>query len=97
LNKSTGYPGCSDFSAEKISLDLKNGDRFIIFSGSLPRLKNNNARELGLAGIIRYIENCKLTRGELIDSLLAYAYNYTGRVERRKDLSVVSFTISGKG
>lgn len=95
LNKSSGYPGCKNFSAEKIHLDLEDGDKFIIFSGSLPQLKNTDARELGLSGIIKYIEKSSCTRGALIDSLLDYAYNYTGGVERRKDLSVVSFMING--
>lgn len=95
LDKTKGYPGCSEFSAAKITLNLKPGDKFIVFSGSLPRLKNTDARELGLPGIMRYIEKSNCTGGELIESLLDFAYKYTGGVERRNDLSVVSFTVNG--
>jgi sigma-B regulation protein RsbU (phosphoserine phosphatase) len=97
LNKSTGNPGCGNFSAKKVTLNLHAGDKLLVFSGSLPRLKNNDARELGLSGIIRYVLKNDLGCGELIDSLLDYAYNYTGGVERRKDLSVVSFMVGNKG
>lgn len=93
LNRSRGFIGGKGFSAGKVSLKLNHGDRFIVFSSSLPELKNSDGKQLGLSGIIRFIEKKSGTQREVIDSLLDYAYNYTGRVERRKDLSVVSFSI----
>jgi sigma-B regulation protein RsbU (phosphoserine phosphatase) len=91
--RSTGSLGKSDFTAGKVDLKLYEDDTFIVFSSSLPELKSVNGRQLGLPGVIRFIEKRTGSQGELIDSLLDYAYSYTGEVERRKDLSVVSFTI----
>jgi len=91
--RSSGYLGSGDFTAGKIDLNLYPGDSFIIFSSSLPELSNTDGKQLGLSGIIRYIEKRTGNQGELIDSLLDYAYSFAGEAERRKDLSVVSFTI----
>ena len=93
LKRSSGCLGSSDFIAGKVDLELKSGDSFIVFSRSLPELKNAEGKHLGLSGIIRFIDKRTANQGKLIDSLLEYAYSYTGGVERRKDLSVVSFTI----
>ena len=93
IKRSTGSLGKSDFAAGKVDLQLYKDDNFIVFSSSLPELKSVNGRQLGLPGVIRFIEKRTGTQGDLIDSLLDYAYSYTGEVERRKDLSVVSFTI----
>lgn len=91
--RSCGYPGSENFIAGKVELDLKCGDSFTVFSSSLPELKNNDGAQLGLSGIVRFIEKRSGSRGEIVDSLLDYAYNYIGGAERRKDLSVVSFTV----
>jgi len=93
LKRSSGYIGSSNFTAGKVTLDLLHGDRIIVFSSSLPDLKNVDGKRLGLSGIIRFIEKRAASQGEIIDSLLEYAYSFAGGVERRKDLSVVSFTI----
>jgi len=93
LNRSSGYIGGGSFIAGKVDLNLHSGDRVIVFSSSLPELRNPDGKQLGLSGIIRFIEKKSGTQKEVIDSLLDYAYSYTGGVERRKDLSVVSFTI----
>lgn len=91
--RSCGYPGSENFTARKVELDLLQNDSFVVFSSSLPELRNTDGKPLGLAGIVRFIEKMTGNRGEIIDSLLSHAYNYMGGVERRKDLSVVSFTI----
>jgi len=91
--RSAGYLGTGDFAAGKVEMQMLAGDSFIVFSSSLPELINSDGKQLGLPGIIRFIEKKTGTQGEIIDSLLDYAYNFAGRVERRKDLSVVSFTI----
>lgn len=91
--RSSGFLGSCDFTAGKVDLSLRKGDSFIVFSSSLPELRSTAGKQLGLSGIIRYIEKRSGTQGELIDSLLGYAYDYTGGVEKRKDLSVVSFMI----
>lgn len=91
--RSSGYLGNRNFIAGKVELDLYKGDSFIVFSSSLPELKSTEGKSLGLSGIINYIEKRSGSQGEIIDSLLDYAYSFAGGVERRKDLSVVSFTV----
>ncbi len=93
LKRSTGFLGSTDFIAGKVDINLLAGDSFIVFSSSLPELRNTDGKQLGLTGIVNFIEKKSGTRGELIDSLLEYAYSFAGGVERRKDLSVVSFKI----
>ena len=93
LKRSCGYPGSENFTAGKVELDLHHHDSFVVFSSSLPELRNTGGKPLGLSGIVRFIEKRTGSRGEIVDSLLDHAYNYTGGVERRKDLSVVSFTV----
>jgi len=91
--RSSGCLGSDNFIAGNVDLNLYAGDSFIVFSNSLPELRNIDGKRLGLSGIIRFIEKREAAQGEIIDSLLNYAYSFTGGVERRKDLSVVSFTI----
>ncbi len=93
LKRSTGFVGNGNFVAGKVDLNLQSGDSLIVFSSSLPELRNIDGKLLGLSGIIRFIEKKPGKPGEVIDSLLKYAYSYAGGVERRKDLSVVSFNI----
>ncbi len=92
-NHFRGSLGSSDFFADNVKIQLRESDRIIVFSSSLPGLKNSDGKQLGVSGITRFIEKKSVSQGEIIDSLLDYAYTFAGGVERRKDLSVVSFTI----
>lgn len=96
LRFSNHFRGClgrSDFFADKVKFQLQKGDNLIVFSSSLPELRNTDGKRLGLAGITKFIEKSGVLQSDVIDSLLDYAYSFAGGVERRKDLSVVSFII----
>lgn len=93
IKRSCGYPGGENFTAGKVELDLYSNDSFVVFSSSLPELRNTDGKSLGLSGVVRFIEKRTGSRGEIVDSLLDHAYNYIGGSERRKDLSVVSFAV----
>jgi sigma-B regulation protein RsbU (phosphoserine phosphatase) len=92
-DRSRGHLGAMDFSAGRVSLDLQADDKIVVFSSSLQELRNIDGKQLGLSGVVRFLEKSSGTQGEVIDSLLDYAYGFAGGVERRKDLSVVSFAV----
>jgi len=71
---------------------IKN-DLFVVLAGGITELKNSHGKELGLQGVIRFLEKCEAEPENVIESLINFADNYTGGSERRKDLSIVSFMV----
>ncbi len=92
-DRAGGFIGGSNFFVTNINFNLKKGDRFVVFSGGMTELKNPDGRELGLQGIMRFLEKKEEAPDEIIESLIKFADNYTGGTERRKDLSIVSFMV----
>jgi sigma-B regulation protein RsbU (phosphoserine phosphatase) len=92
-DRAGGALGCNRFFASNINFKLEKNDLFIVFTGGITELKNSDGRELGLQGIIRFLEKSTGEPETVIESLIKYADNYTGSAERRKDLSIVSFMI----
>jgi sigma-B regulation protein RsbU (phosphoserine phosphatase) len=92
-DRSSGYVGDEDFYAVPVSIKLIPGDRFVVLSRSLPEIKSRNGRTLGLSGIMSFLENEKGESCDIIDSLLDYVNNYTGKLERSRDVSVVAFSL----
>jgi sigma-B regulation protein RsbU (phosphoserine phosphatase) len=91
--KSHGKIGEDNFMVNDINLRLRHGDIFTIFSHSLPEVKNAHGKHLGKKRVISFFEKKNTPRGEVIDSLLNYVDEYTGGVDKRKDISVLSFVI----
>lgn len=96
-DRSCGYVGDDDFFAAPISIPLKEGDRFIVLSKSLPESKNRFGRAIGLAGIMSYLEQEKGESFDIIDSLMDYINDFTGNLERNRDMSLVAFSLKKKG
>ena len=94
--KSQGNIGEDNFKVSDINFPLFSGDIFTIFSSSLPEVKNIHGKQLSQKRIINFFEKKDTGRGEVIDSLLDYVSEYTGGVERRKDISVLSFVIKDR-
>ncbi|MCL2156360.1 MAG: GAF domain-containing protein [Leptospirales bacterium] len=94
--KSHGNIGEDNFKVSDINFPLFSGDIFTIFSSSLPEVKNIHGKQLSQTRIISFFEQKDTGRGEVIDSLLDYVREYTGGVERRKDISVLSFVIKDR-
>lgn len=92
-HRSRGYVGDEGFQAASVVMQLKPGDKFIVLSKSLPEIKNRQGRVLGLAGIMSFLEKEKGEAWDMIDSLLEYVHNYTGKLERSRDVSVVAFSL----
>jgi len=92
-DRAGGGLGCNKFFATNIDFSLEKKDLFVVLSGGITELKNSNGRELGLQGIIRFLEKNAGEPDIVIESLIKYADNYTGCAERRKDLSIVAFMV----
>lgn len=92
-DRTAGYLGERGFFASNINFNLEKNDCFVVFSGGLTELKNPEGREFGLHGVIRFLEKSECEPGDIIESLIRFADNYTGGSERRKDLSIVSFMV----
>lgn len=92
-NRSRGYVGDENFYSSPVVIRLKPEDRFIVLSRSLPEIKNRQGRVLGLAGIMGFLEKEKGEACDNIDSLLDYVHNYTGKLERTRDVSVAAFSL----
>ena len=91
--KSHGNIGNDNFIISDIALSIRHGDIYTIFSNSLPEVKNIHGKRLGKQKVVSFFEKKDAARGDVIDSLLDYVNEYTGAVERRKDISVLSFVI----
>ena len=96
-DRSGGYVGDDDFFASPVSIPLKEGDRFVILSRSLPESKNRFGKSIGLSGIMNYLEKERGEAFDIIDSLLDYLHDYTGKLERNRDMSLVAFSLKKKG
>lgn len=92
-DRTEGCLGDEKFYASNINFNLKSGDRFVVCSGGITELKNSDGKQMGLQGIIRFLEKCDGEPEDIIESLIKFAENYTGGTERRKDLSIVSFMV----
>jgi len=88
-----GNIGEDNFMVSDIDLPLLSGDIFTIFSNSLREVKNIHGKRLGQRKVISFFEKKDASRGEVIDSLLKYVGEYAGGVDKRKDISVLSFVI----
>lgn len=88
-----GSLGCRNFFASNINFTLEKNDLFVVLAGGITELKNAEGRELGLQGVIRFLEKVPGDPETVIESLLKFADNYTGGTERRKDLTIVSFMV----
>ena len=92
-DKSRSGVGRSDFRSESIRIPFRPGDRFVIISGSIRELKNSDGKKMGLSRIARFLESCKGDASLTIDSILSFTENYTGGFDRRKDMSVLAFSL----
>jgi len=92
-DRTGGSVGGTNFFATNINFKLEQRDLFVIFTGGITELKNKDGKELGLQGVIRFLENHDAEPEILIESLIKFADNYTGGTERRKDISIVSFMV----
>lgn len=92
-DRTGGYLGGNSFFASNINFNLEKNDCFVVFSGGITELKNPDGRELGLHGVVRFLENSEGEPEDIIESLIQFADDYTGGTERRKDLSIVSFMV----
>lgn len=92
-DRAGGELGSRRFFASNINFSLEKNDLFVVLAGGITELKNSDGRELGLQGVIRFLEKTAGEPDMIIESLIKYADNYTGGTERRKDLSIVSFMV----
>lgn len=92
-DRSAGSIGNELFFASNINFSLRKGDLFLVLSGGVIELKNPDGKELGLQGVIRFLEKGQGEPEAVIESLIMYSDKYTGGTERRKDLSIVSFMV----
>lgn len=92
-DRTGGYLGSDMFFASNINFKLEPRDRFMVISNGITDLKNPDGKELGLQGVIRFLEKQEGNPDEIVESLIKFCDNYTSGTERRKDLSIVSFMV----
>ena len=88
-----GNIGEDNFKVSDIDFPMNRGDIFSIFSNSLREVKNTHGKRVSQKKLLSFFEKGNTTRGEVIDSLLKYVNEYAGSVEKRKDISILSFVI----
>ncbi len=92
-DRSGGYVGDENFHISPVIIELKPEDRFIVLSGSLPKMKNRQGRDIGLAGIMGFLEKEKGEASGDINGLLDYVHDYTGKLDWTRDVSVAAFSV----
>ncbi len=79
---------------QKIIVNLKPGDFFIILTDGILKVKNRSSQQLGLKRIMKFLQNEFQDPQQLIESLLDYAQNYSNDVGLRNDVSIITIKVS---
>ena len=88
--RTMGY-GMRDMEdVKQVSLRLKDGDSFVVISDSIVNFKNRNGKTMGLKKIMKFLESPFPGPAEMIESLIAYADDFSSGHERREDVSIIA-------
>jgi len=76
-------------ASRNVSVKLKKGDAFVIISDGLINVKNRAGQLLGLSRVMKRLEAGFESTGGAIDSLLALMEDFSEKLERREDVSII--------
>ncbi len=82
---------------KKVRVHLRSGDVFVIITDGLIARKNRNGIQLGLKRIMDFLGSASGNAVEIVDALLAFADDFTGKLEAKEDISVIALKIHGVG
>ncbi|HSV97688.1 MAG TPA: SpoIIE family protein phosphatase [Spirochaetota bacterium] len=78
-------------ATRNVSVKLKPGDSFVIISDGLINVKNRAGQLLGLNRVMKRLEASFDSPEAIIDSLLGLTEEFTERLQRREDISIIVF------
>ena len=79
---------------KRVRVELREGDYFVIVTDGLISQKNRNGIQFGLKRIMDFLGGSFSSPDEMIGSLLSHVDDFTGRLEKKEDISIIAFTIS---
>ena len=85
----------TDLPPQKINVQLRPGDFFIILTDGIVNLKNRGAQNLGLKRIMDHLSGSFNSPAEIIDSLNKLADDFLDGLEKREDISIIAIKIEG--
>lgn len=78
-------------ASKNVSVKLKKGDIFVIISDGLINVKNRTGQLLGLNRVMKRLEGSFESPDAVIESLLSLMNEFTEKLERREDVSIIVF------
>ncbi len=75
--------------AKSVSVSLRSGDLFVIFSDGILRVRNRTGKQLGLKKLMVFLEQSFSPATDIIGSLLKFAGDFTDGIGIREDISII--------
>jgi phosphoserine phosphatase RsbU/P len=76
-----------------VSVSLQPGDLFVIFSDGIIRIRNRMGKQLGLKHMMKFIERRFSESEDIIDSIIRFAAEYSGKTGTKEDISVITLRV----
>ncbi len=78
---------------QKVRLELRSGDYFVIITDGLVNIKNRNGNQLGLRRVMEFLgKNCQSPE-YIVSSLIGLADDFTGGIEMKEDITIIAIKI----
>lgn len=78
---------------KKVKINFKKGDGFVIVTDGLIARKNRKGIQLGLKRVMDFLSETSGTAESIVDSLFAFADEFTEGIEAKEDVSVIALKI----
>ena len=79
--------------AKSVSVSLRPGDLFAIFSDGILRVRNRTGKQLGLKKVMGFLERPFSSSEDIIEGLLGFAGDFAEGVGIREDISIILLRI----
>jgi len=85
-----------DGHLNKVRVNLKKDDFFVIITDGIINIKNRSGHILGLKNIMKRIEKHHESPQELIEDVLSLADEFSGGLGKREDISIIALKVIGE-
>ncbi|MBN2159259.1 MAG: SpoIIE family protein phosphatase [Spirochaetes bacterium] len=76
-----------------VSVSLRPGDLFVLFSDGILRVRNRTGKQLGLKSVMKFIEKLPRETDDIIGPVISFAGNFTEGLGIREDVSIITLRV----